>query len=143
MIRILIYAPITLSTVYMHILIIQQASGHLSKWAGHISVVAIIVHYHVLIVSEYCFSVIDLSLCQIIHIIDLTLWSLSNHTQLTVLSSLLNIWSDNLSDHTLLLPDKHDTLLGKGQVTGCYNCLYMICQQMKATTQQLIVCQKF
>ena len=54
--------------------------------------------------------VIDLSLCQAMHIINLTSWSLSQftkHIQLNPLGSLLNLWSDNLSDHTSLLSDKN------------------------------------
>ena len=52
--------------------------------------------------------VIDL---RTIYKIDLTSWSLSHstkHIQHNPLGSLLIIWSDNMSDHTSLLSDKHD-----------------------------------
>ena len=55
--------------------------------------------------------------------IDLTSWSLSQSTKhLHSLSSKLPriLWSDNMSDHTLLLSDKHDTWSDKCLMVSCY-----------------------
>ena len=56
---------------------------------------------------------IDLTPCQTMHIIDLTSWLLSQSTKHTAQSIRFFSYYDSLSDHTSLLPDKHDTLPGK------------------------------